>query len=399
MNSQDILENSTSKIKKNQVCIQNTQNKIEESSPIKTKNIQNEKKLNELEIELTSTKELLQEEREKNLDLENQFINQKTRYITLENNYKDSIDQQNILTAKINEQSKNLIYNENGKLVNVEDYTDIIQKSMDLMSENELNKKQLIYMSSQVNDIDKTDRDTKIFKKEIDQLNSLLIEKDMTINNLNTFKDDIQKKTKSLETQISSCFSYIKNSENKDVNTDWCVITENSEGFKFFEEVLQSMKNKLVSVDFSNYTMIKENKDLKDKIKQIVKNDSQKHLDNPYSTINSARNHTRDSDNTSDNMKLKKKVSEEFGFSSILNDNMEEKFEKMKKNSESLKNIVVYMGGIFDTFEAQFTAYEMQLVMSENYTKDSKEFLQGIGKTLIDIKRMKGCSKYKELIK
>jgi hypothetical protein len=37
--------------------------------------------------------------------------------------------------------------------------------------------------------------------------------------------------------------------------------------------------------------------------------------------------------------------------------------DKVIKDSESLKNIVVYLAGSFDAFEAQFTAYEMKLCM------------------------------------
>jgi hypothetical protein len=41
----------------------------------------------------------------------------------------------------------------------------------------------------------------------------------------------------------------------------------------------------------------------------------------------------------------------------------DELMDKVIKDSESLKNIVVYLAGSFDAFEAQFTAYEMKLCM------------------------------------
>jgi len=48
------------------------------------------------------------------------------------------------------------------------------------------------------------------------------------------------------------------------------------------------------------------------------------------------------------------------GWSSILHEDIGEKLNKVTKDNESPKNIVVYMAGIFDAFEAQFTAYEMR---------------------------------------
>lgn len=97
-------------------------------------------------------------------------------------------------------------------------------------------------------------------------------------------------------------------------------------------------------------------------------------------------------------MELRKKASNDLGWSSILHENLEEKLDKAKKDNDSLKNIVNYLAGTFDAFDAQFTAFEMRLNIDGNIDEGVKEFLGGVNKSVRDINKMKNCNRYKELM-
>lgn len=209
--------------------------------------------------DIENVKDRLAKEKQAKSNLEQQLDIEKQKNISQQDNLYMSNDEISSQNKKVQELAQGIIYNEHGKIVSVEEYTNILQKIREVTSDNEISKKQLSYVQKQLTEKERLERENKSLRVELDESKNLLASCEV---NFTQFREDFKRKQECLAIEISKCCEVLQQFDN---NHSYSLYEQ--EGLGGYPYIIDAMKNQIMNLndnciiaekEVTNFSIIKK---------------------------------------------------------------------------------------------------------------------------------------------